>query len=841
MRTTWLAMILAGLGTAALVSPPAQAMRIREAAESLLPKLGEKQPPGEVLFAEDFETGTMDRWRADQGWSVVDLPDGGKCARVVSSEDFEDLIVKDHIPIVPGRLIAAYWRARLVSGQEPLCLRVDFFGGDGKTGDPYARQEPSRETGEWTENAMLISDWFPGYTRAITIHFHQGPKTNTSAMLDDIRVVDLTSAVTEMVMEERPRWVAAAEGVAAEAVALPRSAMTDAWKPAIAAAARKAEAALQACMAFEPGTDAEAKALARPAATVKRLGEAVAALKAGTAAAERVLVYRTTPVTSTMVLPFTTDLPGEVASKVSLRACAGECEPASLVLWAPEAVTGLAVTAGNLKGPGGTIPASNVDVKWVKCWFQAGSAPHGISQDRSHKVLVPELLLNDDTLVKVDLEGQHSTLKLSFPEGPKYVPIDDPTNVPWGWRKQLDEFSVRDSDQVLPLDLPAGENKQVWVRVHVPPNAKPGRYEGDITLSADQKKLGQVTLSVEVLPFALEAPKTHHDLTRDFTGSLYYWGELDPTGAGTIGFKVKSEEQLRAELRHMYEHGIVAPMMIWSPEIVYGNEPLFRKMLGIMRDTGMSGRDLHFGDSGMVGAPTEPAALETLRANVAKTIRIARECGFGDVYFYGLDEATGDVLKSERTAWQAVHEAGGKLVVSGYRGQLEAVGDLLDLFNWAGPLDPGQPPEWHKRGHMIWNYANPQTPVEDPAVYRRNYGLLLWKTDYDGACTYCYMDSSGSPWNDFDCDSYRDHNVAYPTVNGIVETLALEGLREGMDDVKYATVLRLAIEKAMKSGTAQAKAKAAEADRWLEGIEPKTADLDATRDEMVRWIGELRR
>jgi hypothetical protein len=186
-----------------------------------------------------------------------------------------------------------------------------------------------------------------------------------------------------------------------------------------------------------------------------------------------------------------------------------------------------------------------------------------------------------------------------------------------------------------------------------------------------------------------------------------------------------------------------------------------------------------------------------------------------------------------------VHEAGGKIIVSGFRGQLEAVGDLLDLFNWAGPLDPGQPPEWHKRGHLIWNYANPQTPVEDPAVYRRNYGLLLWKTDYDGACTYCFMDSSGTPWNDFDCDAYRDHNVAYPTVNGVVGTLALEGFREGADDVKYATVLCLAIDRALKTGSPEARAKASQAREWLESVDPKTADLDATRAEMSRRITEL--
>jgi len=250
----------------------------------------------------------------------------------------------------------------------------------------------------------------------------------------------------------------------------------------------------------------------------------------------------------------------------------------------------------------------------------------------------------------------------------------------------------------------------------------------------------------------------------------------------------------------------------------------------------MSGRPLYFADSGMIGNPTSPEELERLKQRVRQTIATAAEYGFTGVYFYGIDEATGDRLASQRAAWQAVHEAGGQVIVSGFRGQFEAVGDILDLCNWCGPLDPAQPPAWHGQGHRVWSYGNPQTPVEDPAVYRRNYGLLLWKADYDGACTYCFMDSSGTPWNDFDCDAYRDHNVAYPTVDGVVGTLALDGLREGADDVKYATLLRMRIEAALGGRDDEAKARAREAAEWLEGIDPSTADLDEVRAGLISRI-----
>lgn len=823
--------------TTALWPQPAAAMTWDQAVRELLGQLDRPEAPGEVLFAEDFEAGSLDRWRADPGWHLADRPDRpGKCAAVTASDqDHEDLVLKEPIPIVPGHPIAVCWKARFVSGGDPLFLRVDFFDENGQTGEPYARQEQSRQAGEWTSNVLLVSDWFPPYTRAITIWFHHSPGVKTSSLLDDIRVVDLDRAARERIRREFDRYVEMATRLMAVAN-LPSSPVNDAWKGFITPQfINRQRAALYACSQLEPGSPEYQKALEGPAIHLQRLTDAVAALRQGTVATARLLVYRTSPFSSTMLLPRTVELPGEVAREVEITACPGEYESASLVVWAPEAVPSLRLTATDLEGPGGTIAAANVDLKWVKCWFQAGSAPHGVTQDRSRKSLVPELLLNDPTLVRVDLESQHNFLKLSFPDGSRYVPIDDPTPVPWGHHFTLAEFPVRDSPVLLPLDLPAGQNQQVWITVKVPPVAA-GRYVGQIRLSAEGQQIGQVALAVQVLPFSLPVPRTHYDPLEEFTYSLYYWGELDPTGAGGIGYKYKSEEQFQAELRMMFEHGIVAPTMIWSPPMVYQDEPLFRRHLHLARQIGLGGRPLYFGDSGMIGNPTEPAALETLRENVRRTIRIATEYGFPQVYFYGLDEATGDRLRSQRPAWEAVHEAGGKVIVSGFEGQLEAVGDLLDLFNRAGNPALEQPAEWHRRGHKVWNYGHPQTPVEDPLVYRRNYGLFLWKLDFDGACTYCFMDSSGTQWNDFDDDTYRDHALAYPTVNGVVGTLALEGFREGVDDVRYATLLRQEAEKAQREGHPEAKARALKALEWLEGLDFQQVDLDEVRRALIQQI-----
>jgi hypothetical protein len=49
-----------------------------------------------------------------------------------------------------------------------------------------------------------------------------------------------------------------------------------------------------------------------------------------------------------------------------------------------------------------------------------------------------------------------------------------------------------------------------------------------------------------------------------------------------------------------------------------------------------------------------------------------------------------------------------------------------------------------------------------------------------------------SIWNDFDDGTtprYRDHVFAYPTSNGVIDTIQWEGWREGVDDTRYVATL----------------------------------------------------
>ena len=555
-------------------------------------------------------------------------------------------------------------------------------------------------------------------------------------------------------------------------------------------------------------------------------------------------IYVTRPVSQRKILPNDILIPGELSRALEVNATPGEYEPASFVVAAFASIDALQVRATDLKRDGGTIPSENVDIRVVKCWYQAGTAWVGNGQDKSRRVLVPELLLKDDSLVRVDYENERNYLKVVRSRGQatekeEYIWISDPDELehnPHPGRdpriRDIEEIPVADSAVLLPVEIPAGTNKQFWVTVHVPATATAGTYTGGISLSSGDRTLCSLSLRLRVLPFRLAAPRTFYDLARPFESSMYYHGKLNPSRPqGSISSEDKSRRQMSAELRNMFVHGVTNPLCNQG----YGEE-LLREHLGLREEAGMGGQALYALSwcRGAVNASSDPKAVE-------RVVALATARGIPEVYFYGIDEATGERLTAQRPQWEATRRAGGKVFVAGYATNFElGMGDIQDLLVCWGPPRPSEAAKWHSVGHKIWCYYNPQGGIENPEVYRRNFGLLLWKANYDGAATFSYQAAAGNPWNDFDDPQQRDFMFAYPTVDGVIDTIAWEGYREGIDDIRYATTLALAIRKAKESGDAGAEDAALAAERWLETLDPDR-DLDAVRLEMIDCILRLER
>ncbi|MFB3897184.1 MAG: hypothetical protein ACE14V_12865 [bacterium] len=531
--------------------------------------------------------------------------------------------------------------------------------------------------------------------------------------------------------------------------------------------------------------------------------------------------YVVPPITSNKILPTDISIPDKANQSIIMTACPGEYEPASFVLVSHSGITAVQLKVSNLVGTKESIPAENIDIKLVKCWYQAGSAWVNINQDKWHKVLVPELLLNDTRLVKVDYEHQENYLRLSFPEGDKYVWISDTTDKGGIKKYSLQEFPVKDSPELLPFDIPIASSQQIWVTIEVPENTQPGTYTGKIDIAASGTIIRSIPLTLKIFPIELALP--------NYSSSIYYRGKLDPKGEGSISSEWKSKEQFQKELADLYQHGVTNPM-VYQPF----DEKMLGEVLSLRNAVGMKNQPLYY-----LGLGFSDTALSSIPDQVKPVIDLAKQYGVPEVYFYGIDEAIGDRLKSQRATWEKIHQAGGKVFVAGYKNSnFELIGDMQDLLVCARYPTQEEAAKWHSVGHKIWCYANPQGGVENPEVNRRNYGLLIWKSNYDGAATYAYQHGFGDIWNDFDHPAYREHNYTYPTVDGIIDTIGWEGYREGVDDVRYLTTLLQAIDRNKNSSSAKKRQIAKQAEQYLAMLDVKR-DLDTIRLEIVSYIFQL--
>jgi len=539
--------------------------------------------------------------------------------------------------------------------------------------------------------------------------------------------------------------------------------------------------------------------------------ETLQAIAQGIATGQPYLLYTPAAITN---IRFTADvfpIPAPIGKELSCSGCRGEYESVSAAVYALEQIKGMTVLATDLKGSAGIIPAKNIDIYVVKCWYQAGRE----IWDTQHKTYVPELLLKDDNLVRVDTEKQEDYLRSTAADGTEtYLLCSGSTS------ENLKDVRPIDAAQPQPVDIPAGSLKQFWINIHIPANAKPGEYRGVIRFSVG-KKTRDLPLRVTVHPFDLAPSRLIY--------SIYYRSRLSPDGQPTITSEYKSEEQYRAEIADLKSHGVLYPTNY------EGMGEKLRRILEIRREVGLPG-GIFFTLGQGTGATEDPDELKSLQENVKLWREFCKPFGYDEIYFYGIDEATGERLLAQKSTWKAVQEAGGKTFVACYKKTFEAMGSLLNVAVLAGRPDPEEAKKWHRVGSKVFCYAYPQVGNEEPETYRRNFGLVLWKAGFDGAMDYAYQHGFNHVWNDFDDKTCRDLNFTYPTINGIVGTIQWEGFREAVDDVRYVTTL----ERAIKNAPRARKGVAQQARAWLDVLNPDSADLNEARAKIVEWIKLLR-
>ena len=488
------------------------------------------------------------------------------------------------------------------------------------------------------------------------------------------------------------------------------------------------------------------------------------------------------PITATKVLPFNYSIPVAPENNISITASRNEFESASFVINTQKDIPRIQITATDLyNARGDRIPADAINIRLVKVWYQAGTTVF-VDKSRPGGILTPELLLKDDSLVVVDYVNRINYLKVIINGSQRYIDISTPSAT------FPPDAEIYDAATLQPFSMKTNENKQVWLTVHIPSATNAGDYYGTITLTAPAESPVVLNLKITVLPFDLEPSPLEY--------SLYYRGKLSTASKTPIGSEWKTAAQYALELRNMKDHGVLYQTLNQDADAMLNTSLLLRSQSGLPKD------HIYIGEwNARIGRATDSAGLAKVANTVLKWRSFTSAYGFGTAYFYGYDEVNGQDLVSQRAAWQTVHDNGGKMVTTSWdtTDPVDLTGDILDIANLGIKINATAASEMHTYGHKVFLYNQPQVGVEDPAIYRRNYGYALWNAGYDGAMDYAYQSDAGHHiWNDFDDSGtaignvtsyFRDHVFAYPTSNGVIDTIEWEGWREGVDDTRYLATL----------------------------------------------------
>ena len=550
--------------------------------------------------------------------------------------------------------------------------------------------------------------------------------------------------------------------------------------------------------------------------------------------------YVVEPLSSVKRLPGRVPTDGTKALRLRIIAAKGEYEPASFVLVPTRAVARLELKASALAGPGGGIPAAAVDLKVVKCWYQAGTAWFSYFADPTRRVLVPELLLNDETLIRVDHKTRDNTLRVDGPRGARNVWISYPARAETGKKFNHNLEPVADKATLQPIRLTPGENKQIWVTVHVPKAAAGGLHRGTIAVIANGKRVGELSLALRVLGFELPDPKTYYDLEKDFYGSMYNHCSMAEHVAANGGDWPLAARKLLAEYVNMREHNLLYPLIRGYR---HDKAKAFVRKLEVMKAAGLRTRPIF----GAVWAGTYGGWKQTdkrladFRRNADEAFSAVKATlGHTDLYAWGWDEPGYTTVIAQRPYWRYIHAKGGRIFSTGKPWHFSWAGYAEEFMNHGGIMARDETTRWHTVGARVSSYAAPHTGPENPDYMRRAHGLAIYKAGQDGTFNYMYYEHPPNIWNEFGRGSYRAFCMVYPTRTDVIDTLAWEGYREALDDVRYATLLKTLAGRAIAAGDVEKLYAGRKALLYLEELDEAHDDLNTVRLEMIRHILTLR-
>ncbi|MEA3400660.1 MAG: hypothetical protein U9R79_05375 [Armatimonadota bacterium] len=493
----------------------------------------------------------------------------------------------------------------------------------------------------------------------------------------------------------------------------------------------------------------------------------------------------------------------DVERRIELIATPGEYEPATVGVLATAATRGLRVTASELTTAAGErIPAEAWEVRWARYWSQR------ISWRSTTFHVIPEMLERRPT-----------------------------------------------------VDLAPLQPAQAWLTLHVPEDARPGRYHGTVRITDADGGSAERRVIVDVQPFRLMATPEYH------------WGLYTDSSR----WRRMPERQVRAEMRDFVAHGITSAMMyppdhseisLEDGEARIDSAEFERYMRwalqeGLRPPTVISMQALAGTVKGLLpeAEVRGPQFERVYKQIVQHFAEVGEREGWGELFWHAVDEPNRGhpdraAAAYEELSWFKDLGLSTFTTVNDPVTVEEELNPVLDARTYyvhfvVGSAEAQQlrAQETADSGDHLWMYGTGCYTGMDGATMPNRYlaGYMLAKSGAEGIWCWTLQRAKGDIYNDFDGEEQREAKEActtYVSEDGteMVPTLQWEGHREGVDDFRYIYTLQQMAEAEGEAGRRALE----ELDALLAevpwGVRPQdftAADANEVRREVASLIRSL--
>lgn len=463
----------------------------------------------------------------------------------------------------------------------------------------------------------------------------------------------------------------------------------------------------------------------------------------------------------------------DLERQFAIFATPGEIVPFTLGLIAMSEVDGLEFSVSDLSGPDGrVIPADAIEI------YRANYMAQRRNWNSQDFWIIPEVLV---PLREPDMPMSRARMILSIYPG---IPIPSST-----------------------LSLAAFQQAQLWFTLNVPEGAQPGVYKGVVSVKDRQGQVVDKQLELRVLPFALAQPSDRH------------WGLYTDSSR----WDLFAEEAVRAELQDFRRHGITGlmmyPLMHSSIAVRDGradvNSDKFASYMRMAREEGLDGpmvmdiQGLRNRVKQLIGADVGTPEFAVFYTDVIRHFaeRGAQE-GWGEMVYHTVDEPSNPEKALDAQALLGIiKQMGLPTFTTANNVQMvnELLDHVLDVRTWyiSFAASPAAAATRHAEaeavGGSFWCYGSGSYTGQEGRMLANRYigGLFLAKSGAEGMWSWTFQRPKDQPYDDFDGASHREQKdamITYPsffTASRSYPTLQWEGIREGVDDYRYAHTLKV--------------------------------------------------